>query len=590
MKFSTVALLMFLVSGCAIDRVNQVGEGGASQGGALSAVNVDSDNASHEQLAENEVSEEPPRSILRYLPEYVYLSKPSNSSTAYALWVTHEEDSQYHVPWRIGGDWFVENSDQIIIDPVNKTISLGFDEDLASLDTCSQTLLNQERGLNGYSPCNSRFYLFKPIVKVPEPVTEHVPDQPRSFWQRLLGSDESQEADVAPVNKRSEVGKDSEVGKSSEMEKGAESGELGDEPELAQSEAAEGSTAGGAEEAYEATLDLDKLALTVVQLNLQSKARKEISGKSETLEAIESRLLAKIKASQQYFEQSLVNAQRKAIKQYADGATLDRLEIKKQTIDKSGYFNYDINWPAEVLIKPSLLQVEKVSYGRYLKEFKQFEVTDASEPLANLTLSKMKKQYLKDRRRIMQSLARNTSYYPIACPAPEFMGDYQVVVKCPEKIAATKEALSVTLVYEVLAKRFDLMIPRYTSYNNDLTIVADAQTLSLKNNSESHINVNQINWLANDAAQRVTRKTDKNTVIAIAKGQTVNIPLAEIVAGDLRKELEIPYLSKRQALRKHIDYGFDVSYQLVDGGGQGLAANRLNQTSRYNLNELLLSR
>jgi len=510
----------------------------------------------------------------QYLTGYQYLAKANNTATEVSVWITRDNSNRFHVPWHIGGSWFNDASEKIIVDPVNKTVSIGFEQVISSEQSCSEGQRGTDRSVHGYFVCNSSFADFKLIQtnKILEPevssLKEYSADSP-SLWQKISGL-----FGAEPLAESEELNTDNNVdieGAEFSSETVAEVAE-----EVAQ---------------YDVTINLEQLALTVTQLNLLSKAERKLSGEVEPLDKLELRLLGKLHAAKKYYEKNLIGIQRKQIKAYLLAVETETIKIKQQTFDKSGYYNYDISWPMAVSLAPVSVEVTTYNYTNFIQEFKRYEISDASEALANLALSKMKKQYRKDRAEVAQSLGTVMSHYRVNCDYPRVIGDYRVAVKCPKFAEASEKGVSVSLVYEVLAKRFEQVMPRYTNHNNDLTIIADSKTLSLTNNSAGDLKINGIEWLANDAAQSITRNTDKAKVFSIAQGQSVKISLNESIGGELKKELEVPYLSRRKALRKYLDYGFDVSYQVLKGGqAQSNEASRLHQTNRYGLNELLLSR
>jgi len=510
----------------------------------------------------------------QYLTGYQYLAKASNTATEVSVWITRDNSNRFHVPWHIGGNWFNDSSEKIIVDPVNKTVSIGFEQVISSEQSCSEDQRGTDRSVHGYFVCNSLFADFELIKanKIIEPerssLKEHSADSP-SLWQKISGL-----FGAEPLAESEELNADNDVD--------IDGIELSSE---AVAEVTEDVTQ------YDVSMNLEQLALTVMQLNLLSKAERKLSGEVEPLDKLESRLLGKLHAAKKYYEKNLMGIQRKQIKAYLLAVETETINIKQQTFDKSGYYNYDISWPMAVSLAPASVEVITYNYANFIQEFKKYEISDASEALANLALSKMKKQYRKDRAEVAQSLGKAARHYRVNCDYPRVIGDYRVAVKCPEFAEASKEGVSVSLVYEVLAKRFEQVMPRYTNHNNDLTIIADSKTLSLTNNSAGDLKINGIEWLANDAAQSITRHTDKSKVFSIAQGQSVKISLNDSLGGELKKELEVPYLSRRKALRKYLDYGFDVSYQVLKGGqAQSNEASRLHQTNRYGLNELLLSR
>ena len=527
---------------------------------------VSSLDAAHLDTVDNEGTYLP-----KYLTDYRYLEYPNNTPTEVPVWITRDNSQRFHVPWHIGGSWFDDASEKIIVDPVNKTVSVGFEQVISAGVSCSEDQKVADRSAHGYFVCNSLFAEFKLIEsKGVEPEKSSLEGDSNntespSLWQKisgLFGADSSVENNVLVAdplviveNSKSEI----EVAEKVSM--------------------------------YDVDINLEQLALAVMQLNLLSKAERKLSGEAEPLDKLELRLMGKLSATKRYYEKSLQNIQRKRINEYLLSAETLGIKFKQQTFDKSGYYNYDINWPAVVSLAPSKIEAKAFSYANFVQEFKKYEINDASEALARLTLSKMKKQYRKDRSEVLRYLNESTRQYRVNCNFPRVIGDYRVAVKCPEFVTASKESVSVSLVYEVLAKRFDKVVPRYTNHNNDLTIVADSETLSLINNSDGDLKINGIEWLANDAAQLITRHTDKAKVFSIAQGQSLKISLEDSIGDDLKKELKVPYLSRRKALRKHLDYGFDVSYQVLEEGkAQSGESSRLNQTNRYSLNELLLSR
>lgn len=522
-----------------------------------------------EQPVEMEASD-----IADYLPGYQYVATPTEAPSEVAFWVTREEDSRFHVPWYIGGDWYVPESEKVLVDPVNKTISLGFDQLDVATNQCDESAIGDSRASHGYILCNSQFAMLQAVVSEANnmPAVENEAEQSElSFWQRVMS-----------LSSEEVFASDQQVeGDGGEGVAGVADDEVVEVDQQTLKALA----------TYEASIDNKRLALAVIQLNLLDKAKRAISGESETLEALEARLTAKLKASQTYYETSLTNTQKKIVDGYINAADRAPVNVSKQVIDKSGYFNYDVEWPVTVTLKPVPINALTFQYDHYVDEFKAYKVTDASEPLANLTLSKMKNQYQKDRLSLGRYLKKATRSYSVACELPEFVGDYKVSVKCPDYAQISTDGIVLELTVEVVAKRFGLTIPRYTNYNNDLTVVADSKTLSLENNSQATISIERIEWLANGAAQSITRKTDKDMILAIAQGQTAEIKLADFVGGDIEKELDITYLSRRQALRKYLDYGFDISYQ-IESEDKNLPKSfgQINRKNRYNLNEILMSR
>ena len=509
--------------------------------------------------------------ISKYLTGYRYLQQPNNTATEVSVWVTRDNSHRFHVPWHIGGSWFNDTSEKIIVDPVNKTVSIGFEQVISSEESCSEDQKVADRSGHGYFVCNSLFADFKLIEKNKKIESEKASevaslegdDDTTSFWQKFTRLFD--DANLPP----SEV-LDNNV-----------------ETEISISQAAVDEDIAR----YEVTIDLEHLALTVTQLNLIIKAERKLSGESEPMDKLEKRLMAKLYASKKYYERSLRALQKKSIKEYGLSVNSKALKLDTQTFDKSGYFNYDITWPMAVTVSSLSIEKKKFYYTNFIREFKKYEINDASEALASLSLSKMKKQYRKDRIEVLSYLEELTSKYRVDCNYPKVIDDYRVSVKCPEFATALENDIPVSLIYEVLAKRFDQVIPRYTNHNNDLTITADSETLLITNNSNGHLKINGIEWLANNAAQSITRHTDKAKIFSIAQGESVEISLNDSIGDDLKKALEIPYLSRRKALRKHLSYGFDVSYQVQEEGqAQPSEAARLHQKNRYDLNELLLSR
>ena len=565
MKSSFLALICVLIIGCASAPVKDTKQSayieGVASTGATDMVGITPESVLSDQLVDDEGL-----SIPKYLPGYRYLWRPKNTSTEVPIWITRDDNPRFHVPWHVGGSWFDDTSDKVIVDPVNKTVSIGFEQFISTDARCSEDQRVSDRSVHGYFLCNSLFAEFKLVedVDLGSDISSinggsNTIMEPPSLWQKVAVYFEG---DTSSENITLDV--DADVGKP----------KIVDAPKM-----------------YDVMVNLERLALTVTQLNLLSKAERMLSGEAEPLDKLESRLIGKLNAAKNYYEKSLLTLQRKRINKYTEAAETKTLEVKQQTFDKSGYYNYDINWPMAVSIAPLPVDIIAFNYTAFVQEFKSYELNDASDALARLSLSKMKKQYSKDRTEVVRYINEATQRYKVNCDFPRVIGDYRVAVNCSEFATASEGAISVSLVYEVLAKRFDKVMPRYTNHNNDLTIMADSKTLSLTNNSDGELEIKGIEWLANNAAQSITRHTDKAKVFSIAQGQSVKISLNDSMSDNLKKELEVPYLSRRKALRKHLDYGFDVSYQVLEGEqAESTEVSRLNQTNRYGLNELLLGR
>jgi hypothetical protein len=581
MKSFLIAPFYFLMVGCALTQVEESNINEPLTGGIATAAGTAGDAVIPERKATelelsdqiSVVTDQEGIYLPKYLTDYRYLKQPNNTATEVSVWITRDNSHRFHVPWHIGGSWFDDSSEKIIVDPVNKTVSIGFEQVISNKEGCNEDQRAADRSVHGYFVCNSLFTDFKLIKvnKIKESETHSLKESANSasgspsFWQKissLFGVNTLTENEVLNIDKDATL-------------------ENSKPPAEVVAEIAR----------YDVAINLEQLALTVTQLNLLSKAERKLSGDVEPLDKLESRLLSKVNAAKRFYEKSLKVIQRNRIEDYVLATENETLKIKQQLFDKSGYYSYDITWPVAVSLAPLPIETKKFIYTPFVQEFKKYKVSDASEALASLTLSKMKRQYRKDRSEVARYLDESTGQYRVNCDFPSVIGDYRVSVQCPEFVNAAKGGVSVNLVYEVLAKRFDQVIPRYTNHNSDLTIIADSQTLSLTNNSDGDLKINGIEWLANDAAQSITRHTDKAKVFSIAQGQSVKISLNDSIGDDLKKELEIPYLSRRKALRKYLNYGFDVSYQVLeDNQTQSSEASRLHQTNRYSLNELLLSR
>lgn len=467
-------------------------------------------------------------------PGVSFLYQPVETDSVVPFLIVYDQSVSFHVPWHISAlgsnasGVQVTKGELVLVDPVNQTVSLGFDADKRILQQCDDNVPSADRVTGGYSVCTSELAVF------PAPRLPQAPKPAASLFDVVFGG-----ADQA----------------------------LAEKPV-----------------AYPVELDLQRLAIVVRQLNLLSRAEDYLTnGLSQEPSTSPAMILKHLTTAQKSYQRKLADVQQSFVQQYLQGAN-KRLDIARRVSDRSGFFGYDMDWADQISLTPLPYEAKTFDYSAIVKPIEGEKMNDGLLLFANVILDRLKKQYETDRKLLIQQMSRQMSSYRVICQHPEFMGNYQVSVKCPGKIAVNEK--EVKIQYEILARRFGITLPAYAMHNADVSVQSDSKRLSITNNSSKDIWLKQVDMIGNGQSQSVYVNTAASNGYVLKPSQTFTIEIRQLLSGGMQEALFIPFTNSRDAARGKMNYGYRLLYQPEDAA----AALTFSEVREYRLDHVLLSR
>jgi hypothetical protein len=480
----------------------------------------------------------------RVLPQTVDLSaalegvtyhyQPVKTDSTVPFLIVYEENSAFHVPWFIGdyassaGLKLRENSEILYVDPVQKTVSLAFDNTRQQVRDCPEGSEPRDRAVVGYSLCTSRLVSLTPPTVKADTATQG------SLYELLFSSPKT-------------------VNKSTPM--------------------------------LQADIDASGLATVVRQLNLLSRAEDVLTAEvTTTLSSTDiGDFVKRLQLKQKTYERKLLEIQQQYLGYYRKQA-LKPLAINRSVSDRSGYFGYEIEWMDAVSRVPRSYTIQHFDYSALLKPLEGQEMNDAVASLANVVSRRLEQQFEEDERLLKSAMAQQLSHYKVVCEQPDFMGQYQISLKCPASIGAHESEIKVH--YEILTRQFGVTLPGYGMHNADISVQSNSQRVGITNNSRKNIWIKQLELLGNSQAQVLYGQTGVESGYLLKPAQTLELDIRSKLSESMQTALFVAHINRREAARKKMMYGYRLNYQ-VEGASQ---AQQISEVRDYRLDHVLLSR
>lgn len=489
-----------------------------------------------EPIANSNTSQPLPQTVdlSPVLEGVTYRYRPVKTESTVPFLIHYESQAAFHVPWYIGeyaaGDTpkVQENSEIIYVDPVHKTISLVFDPDRQQLRDCPEDIAPQDRHIAGYSLCTSRFA----VVSHAKVKTDSVRDS--SLYESLFPSQKP----------------------------------LIEVPRM-----------------HRADINAQGLATVVRQLNLLSKADDILSGELTTEVSPNDigGIVKRLQLKQKTYERKLVELQQQHLGYYRRQAS-KALTINRSVSDRSGYFGYEIEWADAVSRVPQSYEVKRVNYSELLKPLEGQSMNDAVATLASVVSRRLEQQYQEDQKLINSAMASQLSHHKVVCEQPEFMGQYQISMKCPASIAVNETEIKIH--YEVLSRQFGVTLPGYGMHNADVSVQSNSQRVGITNNSRKNIWIRQLELLGNSQSQVLYGQAGIDNGYLLKPLQTMELDIRSKLNDSMQKALFIAHINRREAARERMIYGYRLEYQVEDSS----EVQQMSEVRDYRLDNVLLSR
>ncbi|MCP5160288.1 MAG: hypothetical protein H7A00_01280 [Hahellaceae bacterium] len=476
--------------------------------------------------------------ISDYRSGYRFLPKPSGRPTEISFWITRDESGNFHVPWEWGGDVDIAGSEHIAVDPVAKTISLDFGVHNGKFE-CSRFERVDDREQYGYSPCSSIFSRFPARPPAYQPPEIPAPT-PLSAFDRWRGK---KEVVVTPPP-------------------------APPEPQAIVS------------------ISVDSVALAALQLNLFNTAEAIVEGEEIGSKMSAKDVYSKLKTTGRAFESDIRVKQEKIIGEYVSAAKVQPKVIAYQVIDRSGYYGYDAKWTGRVEVQPNTYKKRQFSYADIANEMQEIDTSNAIAPIANILAARMKQQYKKDVAQVTRDLAQVTRLYGVECHYPEVIGGYKVAVRCPSSTARTDSGFEIPVTVEILARKFGVIVPSYASHNSDVSVVVDGEFLSVRNNQNHSLRLRALVIDVNGTQQSIALEGREVNAV---DGQ-LQMRVSEEFADEMKAKLNVPFVSRREAVSKILRFGVTLDYEVVLADGLPSEVRQLTQNTEYRLHDLLSAR
>ncbi len=481
---------------------------------------------------------------------YVAYSETATASQ-FAFPVTYEARTRYNVHWFEGGQPGQDNVELIVVDPVHKTLSLGYAHDESTLCTSDSVETNQTA--EAHPACVSRFSrfqtLFEKAPRTPVNTGETPAKNTPSLWGSLFEptsrtAEKNTARSVASVEPPKPVG-------------------------------------------FSVAPDAFRVALVARQLNLFQRAEERLAG-GDAIQSVDDKpaLLAKLRAVARNYEGKLNALQAEYIDSYRKRAEFAPA-ISRAVKDRSGYFSYDIAWEDEVALRPRTISKKAFNYAALIEPVEKAAVNDALKPLVSIVLSRIKQQYAQDRASLLKSLRAATASYEVVCQYPSYVANYQIRVSCPGQVDADiVDSTGVEVKYEVIARRFGFVLPKYIAYNHDIGISTAENELVLSSSASRAIVIDEVVAMVNGSRAVVYAPSSPETKSVIPARGSINLPIESMLPASMTRDLSVSYITNRTAVRKKVKYGYLVRYRFV-GGEESLA---FQDEKNFVLNDLLIGR
>ncbi|MCG8612025.1 MAG: hypothetical protein MI864_15980 [Pseudomonadales bacterium] len=332
--------------------------------------------------------------------------------------------------------------------------------------------------------------------------------------------------------------------------------------------------------------DVYRMALVARQLNLTERARDWLERGDEALDvtsretAIRSlnRLAARYEGRLERLQDNYING-------YIERAS-SSLDIERKISDRSGYFNYDVRWDDQVELIPERVVKRSFDFKTLINPLKTAaSLGESIHPIVKVIQRRIEQNYDTERKGLLRYLRDATAKYTVVCSHSPYIGDYQVNIKCPGAVNANASPLRLPISYEVVARRFGVMLPRFAMHNSDLGMELDEFELTLKNHSNRKVRIGTVSISANRVQQYLNLGVGAKG-IELSPGEERSFDIRPLLTKEVEQILYVSYVQNRKAVRDQMKFGAEISYLPSDE----VKHQKLERVLNYNLDQVLVSK